>query len=119
LSIESFPMESARYAVTRDRSIKLDARIRLISPALRPMEDQSMVEGHTNCTCPLCCPDKWAINAAAVAQQEYAYSQTGLLSRGDRATPMEDTLARIELRLQRIEAILAAHFGHSGGSEHG
>lgn len=73
-----------------------------------------MVEGHTNCTCPLCCPDKWAINAAAVAQQEYAYSQTGMLRYGDHGSAADDQMARIELRLQRIEAILAAHFAHDG-----
>jgi len=69
-----------------------------------------MVEGHTNCTCPLCCPDKWAINAAAIRNLQYTHSHTGTLSRGDYSNPSEDQAARIELRLQRIEAILAAHF---------
>jgi hypothetical protein len=76
-----------------------------------------MVEGHTNCTCPLCCPDKWAINSAAVRNLQMFHSQTGMLSRGDSSSPSEDQAARIELRLKRIEAILAAHFKADTGGK--
>jgi len=76
-----------------------------------------VIEGHANCSCPLCCPAKWTINAAAVQQQQYVHSQTGMIRYGDHGSPADDQAARIELRLARIEAILAAHLTPKPGAE--
>jgi len=57
------------------------------------------------CTCPVCCPDKWAINRMMQNHLHGVLTQTGIAS----DKPSDAALAQILARLERIEAILAAH----------
>jgi hypothetical protein len=57
------------------------------------------------CTCPACCPDKWALNRMSQAHLHGVLTQTGLAS----DKPETAGLAQILARLERIEAILHAH----------
>lgn len=58
------------------------------------------------CTCPVCCPAKWDLNLIAARNlHNQPLSQTGFSS----VRPDFAALAEIMARLERIEAILAAH----------
>lgn len=65
-----------------------------------------MMAVHTNCTCPLCCPDKWAINRAVFENIKMQFSATGIPQQN---TTQDNLLAAIVAKLDRIEAILMAH----------
>jgi hypothetical protein len=58
------------------------------------------------CTCPICCPDKWAINRMVqTALMNSPMTQTGIPASG----PQNEAIAEILVRLKRIEEILEAH----------
>lgn len=69
------------------------------------------------CTCPACCPDKWAANKAARQQMQ---STGGGMWTGYGPPPpsfQEQQFANIMDRLERIEAILSAHIRPAVGKE--
>jgi hypothetical protein len=74
---------------------------------MNSIEQTGMHQGA--CTCPVCCPSKWDMNAAA-ARHALAGSQTGFYSQGNLPSPQETVNGMILARLERIEAILTAHF---------
>lgn len=71
-----------------------------------------MASEHGVCTCPACCPDKWAINRMVqTALMNPPMTQTGVPASG----PQSETMAEILVRLKRIEEILVAHVKPAGG----